>query len=54
MFSKEILRLNELQFKTKFNVNINHSIYKQEDLFIKLNDFFKEKWKDYIKYLDIV
>lgn len=50
----EFKRFNELQFKTKFNVNINHSIYKQEDLFVKLNDFFKEKWKDYIKYLDIV
>lgn len=50
----EFKKFNELQFKTKFNVNIKHSIYKENELFEKLNDFFKENNKDYLKYVDIV
>lgn len=49
----EFKRLNELPFNTKFNVDVSISIYEEGDLFIKLNEFFKQDFKNSDKYLNI-
>jgi hypothetical protein len=46
-------KFNTLPFDTKFNVNVAVSIYKEWDLFVKLNDFFKKQYKNQDDYLNI-
>ena len=57
-FKKTDFKFKEFQklpFNTKFNVNVKIDIYKKWDLFIKLNEFFKNKTKQESKnFIDVV
>lgn len=44
---------NNLPFNTKFNVNVTQNIYNEWDLYIKLNNFFKENQKNQNLFLSV-